>query len=187
MPRKSSESIENNRTPFDHGYVQVYTGDGKGKTTAAIGLAIRAAGAGLKVFIAQFIKSGQYGELEALHRFEDQIVCRQYGRGRWIKGEPSAEDVRLAREGFEEVREIIKAGQYQLVILDEATIAAWFKLLKVDDLLELIDIKPDHVELVFTGRRAAAELIERADLVTEMQEVKHYYQQGVPARKGIES
>lgn len=173
--------------PFQRGYVHVYTGDGKGKTTAAIGLAMRAIGAGLRVFLAQFVKSMRYSEIDALERLGGNIVCRQYGGGCWLRGEPSPEDVRLARIGYAEVREVISSGEYPLVILDEANVATWFKLLNVDDLLALIDGKPGAVELVFTGRRADSRLIERADLVTEMREVKHYYQQGVAARKGIES
>jgi cob(I)alamin adenosyltransferase len=169
------------------GFLHVYTGDGKGKTTAAIGLALRAAGAGLRVFIAQFVKSGRYSEIEALDRFADRITTRQYGRGCWLRGQPSDEDVQMARTGYEQAREVIRSGEYQVVILDEANIATWFKLLAVDDLLALIDIKPDTVELVFTGRNADPRLIERADLVTEMREIKHYYQQGISARKGIES
>jgi len=175
------------RTPFDKGYVQVYTGDGKGKTTAAIGLALRAAGAGMHVFIAQFVKSGRYSEIEALERFSDLIVCRQYGRGCWIKGEPSDEDAMAAKGALKEIREIIQSGYYELVILDEANIATYFELFSVDALLDLIDVKPERVELVFTGRRADPRLIERADLVTDMREIKHYYQQGVLARHGIES
>lgn len=169
------------------GYVQVYTGDGKGKTTAAIGLALRAAGAGLKVFIAQFVKSGKYSEIIALEQFADMITCRQYGSGCWLRGEPGDEDIRLAGSGLREVRGIIQAGKHDLVILDEANITTHFGLLAVDDLLGLIDIKPPGVELVFTGRKADPRLTARADLVTEMREVKHYYQQGVAARKGIES
>jgi cob(I)alamin adenosyltransferase len=186
MDHKDCQMIEEHRTSFHRGYVQVYTGDGKGKTTAAIGLAVRAAGAGLRVFIAQFVKSGRYSEIEALDRFKGQVVCRQYGSGCWLCGHPSEEDVRLARQGYKEVREIVQSGEYQVVILDEADIATWFKLLAIDDLLELIDFKPAEVELVFTGRRADPLLIKRADLVTEMREVKHYYQNGVLARKGIE-
>ncbi|WP_153110976.1 cob(I)yrinic acid a,c-diamide adenosyltransferase [Propionivibrio limicola] len=173
--------------PFQRGYVHVYTGDGKGKTTAAIGLAVRAVGAGLRVFLAQFVKSMRYSEIEALERLGGNIVCRQYGRGCWLRGDPSPEDVRLARIGYAEVREVIHSGEYPLVILDEANVATWFKLLDVEDLLVLIDEKPAAVELVFTGRRADSRLIERADLVTEMREIKHYYHQGVAARKGIES
>jgi len=180
-------AIDESGTPFKRGYVQVYTGDGKGKTTAAIGLAVRAAGAGLKVFIGQFIKSGKYSEIKALERFDDRIVCRQYGRGCWIKGKPAEEDIRLAREGLEEVREIIAGGEYQLVILEEANVAVFFKVFDVKEMIELIDLKPDHVELVFTGRKADPKLIERADLVTEMREIKHYYTKGITARTGIES
>lgn len=183
----SDEFISVHRNPFEHGYVQVYTGDGKGKTTAAIGLAIRAAGAGLRVFIAQFIKSGKYSEISVLESLGDRITCRQYGRGCWIRGDPSPEDAVAARKGLDEIREIIASGKYQVVILDEINVAVWFHILNVDDLLKLIDIKPEWTELVFTGRKAAPELIERADLVTEMREIKHYYQQGVIARTGIES
>jgi len=168
------------------GYVQVYTGDGKGKTTAAMGLALRAAGAGLKVFIAQFVKSEKYSEILALERFADLITCRQYGSGCWLHGQPDEEDVRLAGSGLEEVRRILEAGRHDVVILDEANIATHFGLLAVDDLMALIDAKPAGVELIFTGRKADPRLVERADLVSEMREIKHYYQKGVLARKGID-
>jgi cob(I)alamin adenosyltransferase len=167
--------------------VQVYTGDGKGKTTAALGLALRAAGAGLRVFIGQFIKQGHYSEIEALERFGDRITCRQYGRGCWIRGQGSEDDAALAHRGLDEMRGIIASGDYDVVILDEALMAAGFRMLDTEELIDLIDAKPERVELVFTGRWADPRLIERADLVTEMQEVKHYYQQGVRAREGIES
>ena len=169
------------------GYVQVYTGDGKGKTTAAIGLALRAAGAGLKVFIAQFVKSEKYSEIDAFERFSDLITCRLYGSGCWLEGQPEAEDVQLAAKGLEDVRRIITAGEHDVVILDEANIATHFELLHAQDLIELIDAKPAGVELIFTGRKADPKLIERADLVSDFQEIKHYYQDGVTARKGIES
>jgi cob(I)alamin adenosyltransferase len=168
------------------GYVQVYTGDGKGKTTAAMGLALRAAGAGLKVFIAQFVKSEKYSEIFALERFQDLITCRQYGSGCWLQGKPGAEDVRLARSGLEEVRQIVAAGGHDVVILDEANIATHFGLLSAEDLTALIDIRLPGVELIFTGRKADPRLIARADLVSEMREIKHYYQKGVLARKGID-
>ncbi|UCD81248.1 MAG: cob(I)yrinic acid a,c-diamide adenosyltransferase [Desulfobacterales bacterium] len=169
-----------------NGYVQVYTGDGKGKTTAAIGLALRAAGAGLKVFVAQFVKSDKYSEINVLERFSDLITCRLYGSGCWLQGQPNEEDVRLAGAGLEEVRRVVAAGRHDVVILDEANIATHFGLLAVDDLLALIDLKPAGVELIFTGRKADPRLIERADLVSEMREIKHYYQKGVLARKGID-
>ena len=168
------------------GYVQVYTGDGKGKTTAAIGLAIRAVGAGLKIFIGQFVKGMDYSELKSLERFSPQIKVKQYGRAKFVHSKPAEEDFAAAREGYEEIKEIIKSGKYDLVILDEANIAVYFKLLSVEDLLTLIDEKPESVELIFTGRKADPRLIEKADLVTEMKEVKHYYSKGVLAREGIE-
>ncbi|HDP94691.1 MAG TPA: cob(I)yrinic acid a,c-diamide adenosyltransferase [Candidatus Aminicenantes bacterium] len=187
MNIEDTEVIETGCPSVGKGYVHVYTGDGKGKTTAAMGLALRAAGAGLRVFIAQFIKSGRYSEINYLKKCAGDIVARQYGSGCWLRGKPSPEDVRLAGNGLEEVRRIIREGEYQVVILDEACVAAWFGVLQVDDLLDLIDNKPPGVELIFTGRKADPRLIEKADLVTEMREIKHYYRQGVEARKGIES
>ncbi len=169
------------------GYIQVYTGDGKGKTTAALGLAVRAAGAGMKVLIAQFMKSGEYSEIHALKKFGDAVTVRQYGRKNFIHGKPESEDIRLAGEGLTEVREQLISGKYDLVILDEASIAVYFNLFSVQDLIDVMEAKPEHTELVITGRRAAPEIIERADLVTEMKEIKHYHSQGVKARKGIES
>ncbi|MBN1295378.1 cob(I)yrinic acid a,c-diamide adenosyltransferase [bacterium] len=187
MTNSPSDFINDHRTSFEKGYVQVYTGDGKGKTTAAIGLAIRAAGAGFRVFIAQFIKSGQYSEIKMLDQLKEWITCRQYGRGCWIRGKPSPEDAAAAHEGLVDVRNVIASGTYQIVILDEINVATWFNILTIDDVLGLIDIKPERMELVFTGRKADPKLLERADLVTEMREIKHYYQQGVIARTGIES
>jgi cob(I)alamin adenosyltransferase len=175
------------KAPWRKGYVQLYTGNGKGKTTAAFGLALRAAGAGLPVFIAQFMKSGDYGEVRAFRRFEDLVTMRQYGSGRFVHGKPTEEDVRAAREGFSEVRSVLASGKYKVVILDEAVIATFFDLFSVEDLLALIDGRPEGVELLITGRNADPRLVEKADLVTEMREIKHYYVEGVAARDGIES
>jgi cob(I)alamin adenosyltransferase len=168
------------------GYVQVYTGNGKGKTTAALGLALRAVGADLRVYIAQFAKHGEYSEISALEKYRESITIQQYGRIGFINGDPEDDDIRAAREGLNEVKEAMCSGKYDVVILDEANIATRYRLLSVDELLVLIEAKPEHVELVITGRDADARIIERADLVTEMKEVKHYYQQGVEARVGIE-
>lgn len=168
------------------GYVQVYTGDGKGKTTAAIGLAVRAVGAGLKVFIGQFVKGMHYSELNALKRFYPDVVIKQYGRGCFIEKKPVDEDFSAARKGFEELEEIIKSGRFDVVILDEANIAMHFGLIPAADFARLIDQRPEEVELVFTGRRAPREILERADLISEIKEVRHYYQKGVEAREGIE-
>ena len=168
------------------GYVQVYTGDGKGKTTAALGLALRAAGAGLKVYIAQFVKGMRYSEIDILDKLPDSITIKQYGRSCFIDRNPEEEDIRAAQEGLKEVKEIMCSGKYQIIILDEANIATSYNLFSVDELLEFIKVKPEEVELVITGRGADPRIIEKADLVTEMKEIKHYYQKGVKARKGIE-
>jgi cob(I)alamin adenosyltransferase len=168
------------------GYVQVYTGDGKGKTTAALGLSLRAAGAGLKVFIAQFIKMGDYSEIKALDRFSDLITIEQYGLGRFIKGKPSADDISAAVKGLEKVRNILNAAQHDVVILEEANVAVLCGLFSTDDILRLIDSKPDTVELIITGRGADPRVLEKADLITEMKCIKHYYENGVSARIGIE-
>lgn len=169
------------------GYVQVYTGNGKGKTTAALGLALRAAGAGMKIYIAQFIKSHEYSEIKALKRFSDQITLQQFGRGCFIRGNPCQADIDVARQALSAVRDALKSGKYDLVIADEANVAFGCRLVSEDDLLSLMDNRPAHVELVLTGRGAPPAVLERADLVTEMKPIKHYYKRGVEARKGIES
>jgi cob(I)alamin adenosyltransferase len=168
------------------GYVQVYTGNGKGKTTAAFGLALRAAGAGLKIFIAQFVKNAKYSEIKAFERLGDAITLRQYGRGDFLNRKPDEADRRAAREGLKEVRELMLSGPYDVIILDEVNIAVYYDLFSVEDLLAFMEARPDHVELVLTGRNADPRIIEAADLVTEMVEAKHYYRQGVEARVGIE-
>lgn len=168
------------------GFVQVYTGNGKGKTTAAIGLAIRAAGAGLRVFIGQFIKMGDYSEIRALSRFTDLITVEQFGHGRFAKGKPSPEDLEGARRGLERVREIMDGEDYQVIILEEANVAVMLGLIGVQELIGLIVSKPEDKELVITGRGASPRVIEMADLVTEMRVIKHYFQKGVRARVGIE-
>ncbi len=168
------------------GYVHNYTGDGKGKTTAALGLSIRAAGAGLRVYIGQFIKSGEYSEITALERFSDLITVEQFGRGCFIKGKPGFEDVKLAQKGIERVKEVLISGDYNIVMLDEANVAVTCELIEVQDLLDIIEMRPDDVELVVTGRYADSRVIEKSDLVTEMKELNHYFRKGVLARIGIE-
>ncbi len=168
------------------GYVHVYTGDGKGKTTAALGLALRAAGAGWNVFIGQFAKGMATSEADALDRFTDRITIRQYGRDAFIVGDPKEADTNWAQRGLAECAEAASSGNYSLVILDEGNVAVMLQLIAIDDLLALIDGKPDDVELVITGRGAHPRIVARADLVTEMREVKHYFRQGVLARTGIE-
>ena len=169
------------------GYVQVYTGDGKGKTTAALGLSLRAAGAGLKVYIGQFLKQGGYSELEALKRFSDLITIEQFGTGRYIMGDPTPEDFAAARRALAALTSAVASGDYDVVIMEEANVAEKFGLITGQDLLDVIDRKPEGVELVITGRGCPKQVVERADLVTEMRPVKHYYDKGVLARTGIEN
>lgn len=173
---------------LEKGQVQVYTGNGKGKTTAALGLALRAVGRGLRVCMVQFIKGGgEYGEHLAAERLAPLLTIHQTGRDCWIfKDKLDPEDIRIARETLELARRALTGGQYDLVILDEINGAAWFGLIGVEDIQELIAARPERTELVLTGRSADPRVIEAADLVTEMVEVKHYYQAGVQARIGIE-
>jgi cob(I)alamin adenosyltransferase len=171
-----------------HGLVIVHTGNGKGKTTAALGLALRAVGQGLKVSMIQFIKgSWKYGELRA-PEFLPGFEIHPMGRGFVDLGskQPHPEDVALARETFDAAREKVLSGAYDMVILDEANYAVAYGLLDVESVLGLIREKPPQVHLVLTGRDARPEVIEAADLVTEMREVKHAFRKGVKAQKGIE-
>jgi cob(I)alamin adenosyltransferase len=168
------------------GYVQVYTGNGKGKTTAAIGLAVRASGAGLKVYIAQFIKQGDYSEIKALEKLTDSITVEQYGLGRFVEGKPSKEDIDIAQNGLQKAKQIMLSNEYDVIILDEANVALYYGLFSQQDLLDVIIAKPEHVEMIITGRRAATCILECADLITEMKQVKHYFRNGVEARVGIE-
>jgi cob(I)alamin adenosyltransferase len=170
------------------GLTQIYTGNGKGKTTAALGLAFRAAGREMMVCMIQFMKGGgPYGEHLAASRLAPYLTIIQTGREGWVNREnPDPEDVRLAREALALAREALTGGQYDLVILDEINGAVAFGLIMVDDVLALVETKRENVELVLTGRNAHERIVAAADLVTEMREVKHYYKAGVPARVGIE-
>ncbi|HHK60217.1 MAG TPA: cob(I)yrinic acid a,c-diamide adenosyltransferase [Desulfobacterales bacterium] len=169
------------------GMVHVYTGDGKGKTTAALGLALRAAGYGWRTYIAQFMKGQEYGELKAGELLGNLLTIEQFGKPTFIHvGAATPEDTHLAHQGLEAARRAMLSGQYRLVILDEVNVALYFDLLTVQEVIEFLDARPEGVEVVLTGRRAPATLMERADYVTEMIEIKHPYQQGITARKGIE-
>jgi cob(I)alamin adenosyltransferase len=182
MDRKKRERrVKNNQK----GYIHIYTGDGKGKTTAAIGLACRALGAGWEVLFAQFLKKGRFSEIKALERF-DRIKILQFGSGKFVKGKPSTEDIENALAGLKQVAGLARSGKYHLVILDEINVALQFGLLEEEAVLSLIDSAPPETELVLTGRNAPESLVRRADLVTECRKVKHYYDNGVMARTGIE-
>jgi cob(I)alamin adenosyltransferase len=169
----------------DIGLVHIYTGTGKGKTTAAFGLALRAAGAGISVSIHQFIKGMPYSENASFRKLKN-ITLTQCGRGCFLKGRPGPKDIACARKGLEKARNDILSGRYGMVILDEANIALKLGLIKTRDVVEIIKQKPGHVELVLTGRHCPRSLYEHADFVTEMRKVKHPFDRGVQARKGIE-
>lgn len=173
---------------LSQGLVQIYTGNGKGKTTAAFGLAIRAVGHGFRVYIIQFMKGrNDYGELAGLKRLSPECQLEHFGGQGWVhKGERLEENVDEAQKALSRAQEIIYSGEWDIVILDEIINAVWFELIPETDLLELIENKPSHVELVFTGRNASQTLIDRADLVTEMVQRKHPFEQGIMSRQGIE-
>ena len=170
------------------GYIQVYTGNGKGKTTAALGLAVRAAGHGLRTVILQFMKGWiDYGELEGVRMLAPYVEIHQAGRDTFVnRKNPDPEDVRLAREGWRKAKEILLDGNADIVVLDEINCAMDFGLIPVEEVVEVLRNKPEGKEFVLTGRGAPAAVIEIADLVTEMREVKHYYAKGVDARVGVE-
>jgi len=173
---------------LSRGYVQVYTGNCKGKTTAALGLAFRAMGRGFKTYIGQFMKGQKYGELEAAQMVRPYITIEQFGKDTFVhvQDPPHPEDVKMAQDGLAKTRAAMLSGIYAIVVFDEIITSYFFKLISLDDMLAIIKDKPRHVEVVMTGRYAPKELIEAADLVTEMAEIKHYYKKGVDARDGIE-
>jgi cob(I)alamin adenosyltransferase len=170
------------------GYIQVYTGNGKGKTTAALGLAFRAAGRGFKTYFAQFLKGQPTGEIEAAKKLASLIRIEQFGREGFVtvKDGPEDEDVSKAQAGLVRARQAMLSGEYRIVVLDEINTAVHFKIVPEKDVLDLLDRRPDGVEVVLTGRYAPASFVDRADLVTEMKEIKHYFGRGVKAREGIE-
>lgn len=171
------------------GYIHIYTGNGKGKTTAALGLALRAAGSGLKTFITMFMKDFPYGETKSIRHLSDWIRLEQYGNDAFVfrKQLPGKKDIKAAQQALKKTREAMFSADYDIVILDEVCVAIHYALLKTQEVLFLLKAKPEPIELILTGRYCPPELIEEADLVTEMQEIKHYYRKGAVARKGIES
>ena len=171
---------------MEKGYIHVYTGNGKGKTTSAIGLGIRAAGAGLKVHMLQFMKGRRYSELDSIEKIEN-FTYSQHGRDEFVnKQNPEKVDINLAKEGFSLAKKLIKSEKFDMIILDEINVAVDFNLIDIKDLMKLTENKPEKLELVLTGRFAHAEIQRIADYVTEMLEIKHPYQHGIQARKGID-
>jgi len=173
---------------LSQGLIQVYTGDGKGKSTAAFGQALRAAGRGMKVRIVQFMKaSGGYGEELAFARLRPEVEFLSYGSGKWVKkGAASPEDLKAAHDALEAVATAFVKGDYDMVVLDEINNALYFEVVTMEEVLELLKQKPAHTEVVLTGRNAPEAILDMADLVTEMKELKHPYRMGIGAREGIE-
>ncbi len=170
----------------ERGTVQLYTGDGKGKTTASIGAALRAAGHGKRVLMIQFMKGRLYGELAAAESVEG-FTIEQYGRDEFVDPKnPDPIDVDLAAKGWARAIEAAGDDRLDLLILDEINVAVSFGLIALNDVMEFVEKKPHRLELILTGRYAPEELVELADTVTEMREIKHHYRNGVKARKGIE-
>jgi len=171
---------------LEKGLIHVYTGNGKGKTTAAIGLGLRATGNGLNVYMIQFMKGRRYSEIDALEHIPNFTVV-QFGRDEFVSKEnPEQVDIDLARKGFEYAKKILKEGEHDVVILDEINVAVDFNLIPLNDVLKLIEEKPEKVELVLTGRYAHPDIVKQADLVSEILEIKHPYQEGTLSRKGID-
>ena len=171
---------------MERGYIQVYTGNGKGKTTAAIGQAVRAAGHGMHTYVGQFMKGQVYGELLALEN-HPLIEIEQYGDAHCLrKEEVTSEHSRQARRGLKRAGEKMASGMFDIVILDEINVTLWFEILDIDEVLDFLDRRPDTVELILTGRYAPEAILARADLATEMKETKHYFANGILARDGIE-
>jgi cob(I)alamin adenosyltransferase len=171
---------------MEKGYIHIYTGTGKGKTTAALGLALRAAGYGYKTFIGQFMKGSHYGELSSLKTIKE-IDIEQFGGEECITIDQVDERHKeLAKNGLNRIKEVLKKNYYQIVVLDEICVTIWFGLIAEQEVIEVLNSKPSNIEIILTGRKASKTLLEHADLITEMDEVLHYYSSGVEARQGIE-
>ena len=179
--------MERNR--LEKGYIQIYTGKGKGKSTAAIGQAVRAAGFGLKTYIAQFMKEFPYSELNSIKHLSEWITIEQFAGDAFVykKEPPDKNEIDKARRGLATAKSKMLSKKHDIIILDEVCVSIYFGLFYDEEILTFIKQKPRNVELILTGRYCPDKLLEKADLVTEMNELKHYYQEGVASRKGIES
>ncbi len=182
-------SLEDSSSPasLSRGLVQVFTGEGKGKTSAALGIVLRALGHGLRVYIVYFMKGDYpYGERGILSKLPNVKFDSFGGRGFLDPANITPDDKEQAGKALAAAREAMLSGNYDLVVLDEVNVATAFELIELDEVLELINDKPQNVELILTGRRADTEIIKLADVVTEMLKIKHPYDKGIKARKGID-
>ena len=171
---------------LEKGYIQVYTGNGKGKTTAALGITLRTICAGNKAFFGQFMKGQDYSEKKAV-QFLPGLTMEQFGGSCFVNGKPTEKDISDAKAGLAKMKEILSSGDYDLVVFDEINTSLFFQLVSVEEVMAVLDLKPEKTEVILTGRYAPQEIMDRADLVTEMREIKHYYNAGVDARVGIEN
>ncbi len=172
---------------MEKGYIHIYTGNGKGKTTSSIGLALRAVGAGKKVYFGQFMKKGDYSEIKILKERFPEITVEQFGDNAFVHNyNPTEIQKNLAKEGFEKIKDIIFSNKYDLIIFDEICVAIFMEIIDLQQFLNILNNRNNKAEIILTGRYAHKDLIDIADLVTEMTDVKHYYNNGVMAREGIE-
>ncbi len=179
--------IEETLAKFNRGIVMVITGDGKGKTTAAVGQALRALGHGRKVFMIQFMKGRKYGEVLAAEKAFPDFTIRQSGLDSFVmRDNPAPVDIELARAGLDLSRKVVASGEYGLVILDEINVALDFKLISLTEVVELVVNKPAAVDLILTGRYAPPEIVALADTVSEIKEIRHHYTRGIKERAGME-
>jgi cob(I)alamin adenosyltransferase len=185
--KKKAPAVKKPAVKTAKGLVIVITGDGKGKTTAAFGQALRAIGQGYKVFVQQFMKGRKYGEFIAAEKYLPHLTIRMSGLDSFVmRDNPAAIDIELAQKGLDTAQKAIKSGKYDLIILDEINVALDFKLIALTEVIELIKNKPTNLDLILTGRYAPPEIIELADTVSEVQDVKHHYKAGIKERAGIE-
>jgi cob(I)alamin adenosyltransferase len=188
VPEKTAAcTVDELIAQYQQGIVQVYTGDGKGKTTAAFGQALRALGRGRRVHVLQFMKGRKYGECLAAEQYLPQLTIELVGLDSFVmRDNPAPADIALAKHGLARAREIIASGACDMLILDEINVALDFRLIPLEDVLDLIRNKPPALDLVLTGRYAPPEIIALADLVSEVKEIKHHYKAGIKERAGIE-
>jgi cob(I)alamin adenosyltransferase len=180
-----SEQINKKNPGTKRGYIQIYSGSGKGKTTAALGLSLRTLLSGGSVFFAQFFKGMKTAEQD-LSSWCDRFTLEQYGTGEFISGLPGPDEIKIVKQGISHCREVLKSGFFDLVVMDEVLLCFFYRIITTDEMISILNSRRSTVEVVLTGRKAPVELLKISDLATEMKKIKHYFDCGVTARKGIE-